>query len=131
MDIRFLEKNEWALIAPLFEAQGAPVPCPEWAKVLVALEGGKVVGLLAIQLVPHVEPIIIDRAWQGTGLAKEMSEMVDGYMAAVGVAGAYTQPMREGARRIARAFGYEQCEAPLFAKIYRPGLERLAPQMED
>lgn len=131
MEIRFLEPDEWYLIESLFERQGAPVPDPKWAKVLVAIDGGKVVGTICMQLVLHAEPIIVDRKYQGKGLAQELSEVADGYMQACGVTGAYTQPLREGAKRIARAMGYEEAEAPLYVKIYDSRYERLVPQEEE
>lgn len=131
VEVRFLEPEEWPRLASMFETQNAPMPDPHWSKVLVAEVADEIVGVICIQLVVHAEPIMVKREWQGTRVARDLSAAADGYLAATGCAGAYTQPLREGAKRLARAMGYTECEAPLFVKIYDERYRRLVPVAEE
>ena len=131
MEIKFLEPDEYHLIAPLFEAEKAAMPDPHFGRVLVALDGDRVAGLMVAQMVLHVEPIIINREYRGTGVWKELAETMDGYLTACGVAGAYTQPIFESTKHMAEMMGYHEVEQPLYLKMYDPELDRMFPGGED
>ena len=131
MEVRFLEPEEFHLIAPLFEAEKAAMPDPRFGKVLVAMDGDRIAGLMAAQMVLHVEPIIIGRDYRGSGIWKELAETMDGYLEACGVAGAYTQPVLDSTRHMCEMLGYKEVEQPLYLKLYDPELDRMFPGGDD
>lgn len=131
LDVRFLEPHEFWRIAPLFEAEGAPLPDPNYGRVVVAMDGLKVVGVIVAQMVLHVEPIIVDKEYRGRGVWQGMAEMMDGYLSAVGVAGAYAQPVHESTKHMCEQMGYKEMEHSLWLKIYRPDVLAMYPEGEE
>ncbi len=129
-EVRFLDPDEYWRIAPLFETEAAPVPDPNFSKVLVALDGEKVAGLMVAQMVLHVEPIIIEREYRGTGVWRDMAEMMDGYLETCGMVGAYAQPVHESTKHMCEAMGYVEMEHPLYLKIYDSNLKKAFPEGE-
>lgn len=129
-EVRFLAPDEYWRIAPLFEAEAAPLPDPNFSKVLVALDGEKVAGLMVAQMVLHVEPIIIEREYRGTGVWRDMAEMMDGYLEACGMMGAYAQPVHESTKHMCEALGYIEMQHPLYLKIYDKNLKKAFPEGE-
>lgn len=125
--VRFLEPDEYWRIESFFADEKAVMPDPRFSKVLVAMDGDRVAGLMVAQMVLHVEPIIIDRAYRGTGVWKEMASMLDGYLYNVGVAGAYAQPIHDSTRHMCEQMGFREMENRLYMKIYAPELLKLFP----
>ncbi len=126
--VRFLNPDEFDLVVPLFAAEGAPVPDPNFSKVLVALDGDKVAGVMVAQMVLHVEPIIIGQEYRKTGVWREMAETMDGYLEACGMMGAYAQPVHESTKHMCEAMGYVEMEHPLFLKIYDSNIRKAFPE---
>jgi len=126
--IRFLKPDEYWRIESAFKTERAPVPDPNFSRVLVAMDGDKVAGLMVAQMVLHVEPIIIEREYRGTGIWREMSEVLDGYLETCGMFGAYAQPVHESTKHMAEQMGYTEMEHPLFLKIYQPNIDKAFPE---
>lgn len=126
--VRFLEPDEYWRIAPLFEQEKAPIPDPGFSKVLVAMDGEKVAGIIVAQLALHVEPIIIEKEYRKTGVWKDMAEVMDGYIAGSGIAGAYAQPVHPSTRHMCEALGFRELEHSLWLKIYSPELLKYFPE---
>ena len=59
-DIRVMTPEEVALEAPIFEANGSPLPDPAVSVFLGVFRGGKRVAFLVIQLRLHAEPLWIE-----------------------------------------------------------------------
>jgi hypothetical protein len=77
--VRILPPSEWYRIEPVFQAQGVPLPHPDFAGIVViesaeASDEGvyRLAGFMVIQLVPHLEPIWINPAKRGTDLWKRL-----------------------------------------------------------
>lgn len=94
------------------------------------MDGERVAGLMVAQMVLHVEPIIVDREYRGSGVWREMADTLDGYLTTCGVAGAYTQPVLDSTRHMCEMMGFREVEQPLYLKLYNPELEKLFPQGE-
>lgn len=125
--VRFLEPDELWRIAPLFESEKAPLPDPNFSRVLVAMDGEKVAGMMVAQMVLHVEPIIIEREYRGTGVWREMAEVLDGYLETCGMMGAYAQPVHESTKHMCEQMGYTEMEHPLYLKIYDKVFKKAFP----
>ena len=74
MTIRLLLPETWAELAPVFEAEGISLPCPEMARILVAQEGDKTIGFLVIQLQPHLEPLYVIPEYRNQGIAQALAK---------------------------------------------------------
>lgn len=103
------------------------MPDPLFSKVLVALDGEKIAGIMVAQMALHVEPIIIEKEYRGTGVWKEMAEMLDGYLSGTGIAGAYAQPVHASTKHMCEALGFTEMEHSLYLKIYRSDLLKAFP----
>lgn len=68
MTIRALPPEEWSRLEARFKANGSPLPSPRFAQIVVAEEAGDIVGLVTVQLVPHMEPIWVAPAFRGQQL---------------------------------------------------------------
>ena len=123
--VRFLEPDEYWRIAPLFEAEKAAMPDPKFSRVIVSMDGERVAGLMVAQMVLHVEPIIVDREYRGSGVWREMADTLDGYLTTCGVAGAYTQPVLDSTRHMCEASGFVEMKYPLYCKIYNKNIDKL------
>lgn len=129
VEVRFLTPEEYPLINHFFDSQNVPRLDPNWSKVVAAVDkaSGQVVGIMCLQLVAHAEPIIIDPAYRGRGLWREMADMMDGYAGTVGLPGLYTQPTSEVSAILASRMGFTEMAYPLYLKIYSPHYRSLTP----
>lgn len=124
LTIKFVEPELFGLVDEFCDSHKLTRLDPNWARVIAAFDSaiGKIVGIMVLQLIPHAEPIVIDKAYRGNGVWKEMTEILDSYlqeMANVGaIKGVYTQPTSEVSKYMAEAMGMEECEFPLFVKTY-------------
>lgn len=128
VEVRFLEPDEWWRIAPLFESESAPLPDARFSRVIVAMDGDTVAGVMVAQMVLHVEPIIVKREYRSRGVWQGMAEMMDGYLSSVGVAGAYAQPVHDSTKHMAKQMGYVEMEHALWLKIYDPAFQVMFPE---
>ncbi len=127
VEVRFLAPDEYWRIDPLFDREGTPRLDPNFSKVVVALDGDRVAGIMVMQMVLHVEPIVIEPEYRKQGLWRPMAEMVDGYLSVSGAAGAYAQPIHESTKHMCREWGFEELANNLFCKLYQPGFAKPFP----
>jgi len=126
MEIRFLNPDEFDKINHFFDNENVPRLDPNWSKVIGAVdEKGEVLGIMCLQLVAHAEPIIIDEKIRRLGLWREMADMMDGYVQAVGLPGLYTQPTHPTSEAMCKKIGFEQSPYPLYVKIYQENFDSL------
>lgn len=123
--IKMLDPEQYYLLDEFCDEKGIPRLSPEWSKCVVAIDTGlgRVVGLIATQMLIHTEPIIINKEYQGKGLWEQMSEAMEGYLEFLAFSsgfpiGVYNQPTNAAAERICRMRGYEKSDKPLYYKIY-------------
>lgn len=124
---KFLEPEDFTLLEPYFSAEGVPVPEPAYSRVLAAidLDKGEIVGIVCLQLVAHVEPLIVHPEYRRRGIGRMLAEEIDGYITGVGLPGVYCQPVNEKSQAIARETGYEPVEHQLYLKIYDPSVRNM------
>lgn len=123
--IKMADPELYYLIDEFCDEKDIPRLNPEWSKCVVAIDTKteKVVGLVAVQMMTHTEPMIIDPQYQGKGLWEQMSEAMEGYLDMLAGSsgfpiGVYNQPTNAAAERICRLRGYEKSDKPLYYKIY-------------
>jgi hypothetical protein len=137
IQVRFLEPREYPLADKFFDREGIPRLDPNWSKIGAAidLDTGRIVGAICLQLVAHVEPIIIAKAYRGSGLWREMAEIMDGYLSTMArqgaIAGVYAQPTHQVAEHLCQEMGMSPCEHNLWVKIYNPDHPVLTPKGDE
>ena len=77
--LRLLPPVEWPRIADVFTAQGTKLPDPELAQIIVLEQLDTddfrdIVGFIVIQLVPHLEPVYVKKAFRGTEAFKDLAK---------------------------------------------------------
>lgn len=63
--IRTLPVEEWPKLEAQFAERHVALPDPRLARIVVAEDGSQIVAFLVVQMVPHLEPIWIDRRYRG------------------------------------------------------------------
>jgi hypothetical protein len=73
MTIRVLDPSEWERLLPIYATVNADVPDPDVAHVVVAEDADQIVGMLVLQLIPHLEPLWVAPAHRHTRLWHDLS----------------------------------------------------------
>lgn len=81
---RVVADDELRLLHPIFERLGWPLPDPSFAKAVVA-EAGKgqdklILGFQVVQFIPHAEPLWVNSAARGIGVAEGLVEATMHYL---------------------------------------------------
>lgn len=123
--IRMLDPEQYWKLEEFCEQENIPMLKPEWSKVVVAIDEtiDKVVGIVVCQMQAHMEPMWIQKEYQGKGIWEEMAEVIEGYLDVLAFShgasiGVYNQPTNAAAERICRMKGYEKSDKPLYVKVY-------------
>lgn len=75
---RCIDPSEWARLIPLFNRRGFPLPHPKMSTAAVAeVAEGPMVGAWILQLVPHMEPLVVDPDWQGKVAVERLYKLLD------------------------------------------------------
>lgn len=78
IEYRELTPDEVASLIPIFQGQDAVFPRPEYSRFVGAVEGGKVIGFIVLQIQLHAEPMWIEegRASIFKGLITEAEKTI-------------------------------------------------------
>ena len=72
MEIYIIQGAELEQLEPICAANNWALPT---GKAVVAKEDGKIIGFVAMQLLPHLEPIFVSKEHRGSGLADTLCEV--------------------------------------------------------
>jgi hypothetical protein len=133
--IKMLDPEQYYLLEEFCARENIPMLNPDWSKVVAAIdsETGKVVGIVVCQMQLHMEPIWIQKEFQGKGIWELMADAMEGYLHMLAWASGekisvWNQPTNVAAERICRLRGYVKGERPLWYKVYDGAeLERSMP----
>ena len=128
-ELKWLDPEDYPLVADYFESERAPKPDPNFSRILAAvLPSGEVAGFIVLQLVAHAEPIFVHPAHRGYGVAADLTVAMDAYLEAIGISGVYTQPSNPAAEALCRKVGFEPRTSPLWVKVYDRNYNSLIPE---
>jgi len=74
---RILPPEEWFKIAPIFEAEHAPLPTIGLATIAAAEIDGEVAGLCVLQVQPHMEPLWINPKYRASVNYRRFQELLE------------------------------------------------------
>lgn len=123
--IKMLDPEQYYLLEEFCEKENIPMLNPEFSKVVAAIdtEAEKIVGVVVAQMQAHLEPIWIQKEYQGNGLWEMMGDAMEGYLHMLAFSsdtelGVYSQPTNAAAERICRMRGFTKSDKPLYIKVY-------------
>lgn len=82
MEIYVLQGAELEQLLPICMEMNWTLPT---GRAVVAKEDGKIIGFVAMQLLPHLEPIFVAKDHRGSGLADTMVEIAAADMELCGI----------------------------------------------
>lgn len=130
-ELKWLDPEDYELIAPYFREEQSPMPNPQFSRVLASLTPeGQLAGFVVLQLVAHAEPIWVDPKHRGNKIASQLTEGMDGYLRGLNLPGVYTQPSNPTAEALCRKAGLEPAPFPLWVKVYDDVYKSLIPEEE-
>ncbi len=113
-----LPKQEWARLEPAYAAQGGPLGHEAQNEAIVADAGGEIVGMWALNLVPHAGPLWVAPEWRGRGIAQAMGAALDPVAQGLGMPGYFAFPSNMGAVHVMEKLNMEA----LPWKVYKRSL---------
>lgn len=84
------------------------------AKILCAIESGRVVGFHVLQMFPHVEPLWVAPEHRGTGLAEELADRMLNFMTDIGARGFMVIADTPYAEKLCRDRGMKRVTSPVY-----------------
>lgn len=117
MDIKFkwLDGDALQIIEPILESRGWASMNDKTCRALCAFDGTKLVGFHVFQLYPHAEPMWLDRAYRGTGIAEDMADKMMEFLSQVGVRGFMVIADNPAVQRLCESHGMKKVNAPVYA----------------
>ena len=104
MEIYVLQGAELMQLEPICAEMNWALPT---GRAVVAKEDGKIIGFVAMQLLPHLEPIFVAKEHRGSGLADTMVEIAAADMEMSGIAHFMSVVRNDQSKRLAKVLGME------------------------
>jgi hypothetical protein len=101
----------------MFKARGWVPLNPEGSRVLAAFDGERMVGVVCLNMIPHVEPLFVDLGYRGTGLAEELVKRMVDLLYAAQAPCAYVIADNPASARLAELNGMERIKVPVYRKV--------------
>ena len=114
---RWLEPDELVGIEPLFKARGWVPLNPNGSRVLAAFDGGRMIGFICLNMIPHVEPLFVETSYRGTGIAETLVREMVSMLYLAEAPAAYVIADSPTSAKMAEAFGMARVESPVFRKV--------------
>lgn len=111
MEIYILQGAELEQLRPICDSMGWVLPI---GRAAVAKEAGEIVGFVAMQLLPHLEPSWVAIPHRGTGLADALCEVAAADLEMNGVKHWMSIVRNDQSKRMAKILGME----PIPGEVY-------------
>lgn len=118
MQLRWLYRHDLVQLEPILKARGWMALNHDNAAALAAFDAnGTLVGFLCVQHVPHIEPLYVDPAYRGTGLAESLADGVAEALRVTNCRGAFLIANNPASAKLAEKFEMTKIEDPIYFKI--------------
>ena len=114
---KWLDNEQIAALDPIMFARNLPALNRETTRVRAAYDGDKLVGFLVLQLMPHLEPLWVDRDYRGSEIANTLVDDMFAFVAECGIRGFVCiadSPIVEG---MCVERGLQAVESPVYIKL--------------
>lgn len=73
-------QEDWDAIEAVLKDRGWSSLNRETTRIRIAEEDGALVGFVVLQLFPHLEPLYVDPAHRGSGIAEQLADDITSFM---------------------------------------------------
>lgn len=119
IEFRLIHGKDLEILGPIIRSRGWVPLNPASACAYVAYDGEEVIGFIAQNPIPHVEPLFVALPHRGTGLAEELVKRMVQFLYDVEAPAAYIVADNPVSARLAQAHGMERVDAPVYRKVVR------------
>lgn len=110
-------QKEWDAIDLKLAARGWMSINRELSRIRVAERDGKIVGLYVLQHIPHVEPLLVDRAEYGNGVAEQLADDMQEFLTEVHARGFMAVCEHPIAAKMCEARGMQKIPYPVYISV--------------
>ncbi len=114
LEFKLIYGADLEVLGPVIRSRGWVPLNPATACAMVAYEGEEIVGFIAQNPIPHVEPLFVATQHRGTGLAEKLVEMMVDFLYKVEAPAAYIVADSSASARLAEAHGMELVTSPVY-----------------
>jgi GNAT superfamily N-acetyltransferase len=86
-------------------------------RVLLAERDGEIVGFCVLQMLPHLEPLFVDKSVRGTGVAEELADRMVEWMHEIKARGWMTVAEHPAAKLLCEREGMHRMDAPVYVYV--------------
>lgn len=114
LEFRWLQGDDLDQLEPTIRARGWVPLNKAMSRVLAVYDGERIVGWIAFNMIPHVEPLFIEPEYRGSGIAEQLAEGMVNWLYAVEAPAAYIVADSPASQRLAEAHGMERVTSPVY-----------------
>lgn len=108
---------DWDRIDQVLAARGWMALNKSTSRVLLAEADGELAGFYCLQMAPHVEPMFVQPALRGSGLAEELADRMQAFLIEVHARGYYAVADNPLVAKMCEARGMERIPSPVYVKV--------------
>jgi len=109
--------EDWDAIEMRLAARGWVALDRDTSYVLVAEDDAGLVGFACLRLVPHSEPLYVERRAYGTGVAETLADKVVEMLVELKVYGCMVVAESPFAAKLCEDRGYKRVESPVYVRV--------------
>lgn len=117
LEFKWLHDDELDVLEPIIRSRGWVPLNKGIAAAYVAYDHGQIVGFVALNCIPHVEPLWVSNERRGTGLAEELVNSMVEFLFSVQCPAAYIVADSPASARLAELHGMERVNVPVYRRI--------------
>jgi GNAT superfamily N-acetyltransferase len=110
-------QEEWDAIDLKLAARGWMSLNRELTRIRVAEHDGKIVAMFVLQHIPHIEPLLVDRRYQGTGVTDQLINDMQDFLAEVKARGFMAVCESPIAKKFCEDRGMVQVPHPVYVSV--------------
>lgn len=114
---RSCSQEEWDAIDAKLAARGWMSLNRHLSRIRLAERNGRIVGVYCLQHVPHVEPLLVDRAERGTGVAEQLADDMQEFLTEAHARGFMAICEHPVAAKMCEARGMVKVPYPVYVSV--------------
>lgn len=116
--LKWLEGDDLDQLEPIMRQRGWMALNKQTSRALAAFDDtGKLIGFSVLQLVPHTEPLYVDKEWRGSHLAEELSDQMVAFLGSIDARGFVFMSGNPFTEKIAARYNMKKIDTSLLVKI--------------
>jgi GNAT superfamily N-acetyltransferase len=115
-----MDQARWMAIEEILASRGWMSLNRNTTMVRLATEEGRIIGFLCLQLIPHTEPLYVDKAYRASGVAERLAEDMVKWLAESGARGFMLVADSPHAEKLAERYGMVKVDSPVYMTLSEP-----------